>query len=147
MRDKNKSDRHIPNSVTNKKDEKGGTLLTIDECRIFGIQGNMHDHPYVNLKYFDSNYECLSAWEKDELKLLSDFVQKISNSNWFDIQKSYTKHKDKRALPRNNKIENVSPDITFFELRVSIKARVHGFRSANAFFLCWLDRNHQIYPM
>lgn len=137
----------IPDSASHKKDERRGVLLTIDECKIFGIQTNMHDQPYVNLKYFDSNYECLSAWEKDELKLLSDFIQKVSESNWFDIQKSCTKHKDRRILPKTKKIENVSPDITFFELRVSIKARVHGFRSANAFFLCWLDRNHQIYPM
>ena len=142
-----KPGRSIPDSVSYKKDEKGGILMTIDECKIFGIQLNMHEHPYVNLKYFDSNYECLSAWGKDELKLLSDFIQKISDSNWFDIQKSYTKHKDRRSLPKSKKIDNVSPDITFFELRVSLKARVHGFRSANAFFLCWLDRNHQIYPM
>jgi hypothetical protein len=146
MRDR-KPERRIPDSAINKKEEKGGILLTIDECKIFGIQTNMHDHLYVNLKYFDSNFECLSAWEKDELKLLSDFIQKVSNSNWFDIHKSCTKHKDKRVLPKSKKIENVSPDITFFELRVSIKARVHGFRSANAFFLCWLDRNHQIYPI
>jgi hypothetical protein len=146
MRDR-KSKRLIPDLAVNKKDGKGGTLLTIDECKIFGIQTNMHEHPYVNLKYFDSNYECLSAWEKDELKLLSDFIQKVSNSDWYSIQKSCTKHKDNGILPKNKKIENVSPDITFFELRVSIKARVHGFRSANAFFLCWLDRNHQIYPM
>lgn len=87
-----KSGQRIPDSASDKKDGKKGILLTIDECKIFGIQTNMHDHPYVNLKYFDSNYECLSAWEKDELKLLSDFIQKVSDSNWFDIQKSCTKH-------------------------------------------------------
>ncbi|MCF0072107.1 hypothetical protein LZD49_16625 [Dyadobacter sp. CY261] len=146
MKDKRK-ERTIPDSAANKKNNIDGILLTIDEGKIFGVAANRNEHPYVNLKYFDSAHECLSEWEKDELKLLSDFINKITNSNWGDIQKSCTKHKDRNALPISKKIDQISPDITFLELRVSIKARVHGFRSANAFFLCWLDRNHQIYPM
>jgi hypothetical protein len=146
MKDK-RSGRVIPKSVADGKEQTTGILLSFAESKIFGIETNMNDHPYVNLKYFDSNYECLSEWERDELKLLSDFINKLSGSNWSDILRSCTKHKDKGVLPKSKKVQQVSPDIAFFELRVSIKARVHGFRSANAFFLCWLDRNHQIYPM
>ena len=41
----------------------------------------------------------------------------------------------------------LSPDITFSELKVTEKARIHGFQVGAAFYLVWLDRNHEIFPM
>jgi hypothetical protein len=45
------------------------------------------------------------------------------------------------------KVRNsISPDIGFFELRVSDKIRLHGFQSQSAFFLVMLDREHRVFP-
>jgi len=52
----------------------------------------------------------------------------------------------KGLYPKTRVLEAISPDLGFFELRVTQKARVHGFRSANAFFLVFLDKDHAICP-
>jgi hypothetical protein len=54
--------------------------------------------------------------------------------------------KDLSKLPYHPHL-HFNPDLTFFELRVTQQARVHGFRVKSAFFLVWLDREHRIYPM
>jgi hypothetical protein len=116
-----------------------------------------NDTPFVALKYYQPDHQCLSDWRMDELKAFSDFIRKLKLMTWADIYRSggaagakhglgYTVHKDRSNLPSNAELETISPDIQFFELRISHKARVHGFRSKNTFFLVWLDRNHEIYP-
>ena len=42
--------------------------------------------------------------------------------------------------------KSIGEDITFFELRVTQKMRVHGFRAKAAFFLVLLDRGHKVFP-
>ena len=51
-----------------------------------------------------------------------------------------------KGLPENSIKEKISKDISFYELRVSQKARVVGFRQNAVFFICWLERNHRICP-
>lgn len=115
------------------------------------------EHAYVALKYFQPTHECFSEWNKEELAALSSFVALMSAQSWDEIHKSagkggrkvglgYTRHKSRSSLPQCAVLDNISEDINFLELRVSQKARVHGFRVASAFFLVWLDRNHAIYP-
>lgn len=53
---------------------------------------------------------------------------------------------DGRALPAAPFLAHLSADISWCEMRVTQKARVHGFRAGNAFFLVFLDRNHEIFP-
>ena len=59
---------------------------------------------------------------------------------------AYTIHKDHSVLPNNAELEEISPDLTWFELRVDGESRVHGFRVKDAFFLVYLDQNHEVYP-
>jgi len=135
--------------------------LTSSEATFLGLQKRDKSAPpdtaFVALKYFQPQHECLSDWEKDELGSLSNFITKLSCMSWIDIQKTggklgskvgvgFTKHKDRKKLPDCPVLDQISEDIDFFELRVSEKARVHGFRAKSTFFLVWLDRNHQIYP-
>lgn len=40
----------------------------------------------------------------------------------------------------------LSEDIGWCEMRVTQKARVHGFRAGQGFFLVFLDRGHDIFP-
>ena len=57
----------------------------------------------------------------------------------------YTAHKDRRKLPNNGLRHLISPEFEFAEMRVTQRARVHGFRMKATFFLVWLDKDHQIY--
>lgn len=110
----------------------------------------------VNLKYYNHSHECFSCWTKEELVKFSEFTSILTQQTWAEIYRSggkskvglgYTVHKNKDVLPNKGKVPKISEDITLFELRTGDKARVHGFRSKSVFFLVWLDRNHQIYPM
>ena len=145
----------IPDSVANPKHKQAPTLLTPIENQIFGFSSR-DESPHVNLKYLDTGYQCLSAWSPQELKALSAFINKVTNLSWPEIIRSggssgnkaglgYTIHKNREVLPKTSKLDEISPDLSFFELRVSQRARVHGFRAASAFFLVWLDKDHQVY--
>lgn len=147
----------INKKVAQKK--KALNYLNDKEAKILGFIDEGNNTPaFVYLKYYDHQYECFSDWEKNELKQFSQFVDKLRQTTWVNIYKSggksgsktgfgYTVHKDTSVLPNQKIIEHLSQDITFFELRVKDKIRVHGFRSKSAFCLIWLDREHQVYPM
>lgn len=110
--------------------------------------------PFVALKYYKPKHQCFSKWSREELKAFSAFTTKLRSHTWAQITGShkvglgYDVHKNPSKLPEAYKeLKNeISPEINFFELRVTDKARVHGFRAGDAFFLVWLDRNHEIYP-
>lgn len=134
---------------------KGKNHLTETEIMHLGTKSG--ENAFVALKYFDSSHQCFSEWDKSELKAFSDFLRKICQQNWSQIVASgggsgnkkglgYTPHKNPNILPNQNLVEKFSEDTSFFELRISQKARVHGFRIKSAFFLLWLDRNHDVYP-
>lgn len=146
--------------------------LTPTEQKVFGlipavsvalrkIKEN-HAKPYVALKYYDQNYECFSQWSAENLRAFSALSSKLGNMTWSEIYKTagsagnktglgYTplslatvSEKSKKRLQLVH--EKISPDLTFFELRVTQEARVHGFRAADAFFLILLDQSHDVYP-
>jgi hypothetical protein len=143
---------------TNLDDKQQTVSLTKIEAKHFGLGSSSNDETaYVALKYFDEEHQCFSEWDKSELKSFTQFIRKVNLMTWVQIQKQagtignkvglgYTNHKDPNVLPNKDLRNRLSPDITFFELRVTDEARVHGFRAKNTFFLIWLDRSHQIYP-
>ena len=143
------------NTTINKSTDNKYSLNEI-EARLLGIDGS-DDKAFVTLKYFDSSYECFSQWKENELRDFSNFIKTINQMTWNEIYKSggksnktglgYTVHTNKEVLPNPRLLETISEDITFFELRVCKKARVHGFRVKSAFYLVWLDRGHEIYKM
>jgi len=141
--------------IANRQREKN-VYLTEIEKHTLGIEDT--ESPFVVLKYYQADFECFSSWSSDELCAFSQFILKLKNSKWADIYKTggqlgdktgfgYTKHKERSKLPKHPELDNISQDIAFFELRVTQKARVHGFRVKDAFFLVWLDREHRIYGM
>lgn len=122
------------------------------ERNIIGLD-DTDRNPNINLKYFDSKFQCFSEWDKDELILFSEFISKFKNSNWVSIFKSggsigsktgfgMTYHKDDKMKSKLN----ISEEIKCFELRINKTIRLHGFRSASSFFLVYLDRNHKLFP-
>lgn len=117
-------------------------------------------NPYVVLKYFQDSWECFSVWTADELRLFSKFLATFSEHTWDSVYRSagkginkgslgYTPYdiatmkEGKAILEKVKKL--ISPDIGFFELRVSDKIRLHGFQSQSAFFLVMLDREHRVF--
>lgn len=117
-------------------------------------------NPYVVLKYFQDSWECFSAWTAEELRSFSKFLVTFSGHTWDSVYKSGGKGPNKGSLGYTpydistmnsgkeilEKVRNlISPDIGFFELRVSDKIRLHGFQSQSAFFLVMLDREHRVF--
>ena len=133
--------------------------LTLRDASFLGVKHERKEmeRPYVNLKYYSPDYQCLSVWTKEKLQAFSAFCRKITQMRWSEIYATggklgnkvglgYTVHKDHSVLPDNAELEAFSPDFTWFELRVDGESRVHGFRVKDAFFLVYLDQNHDFYP-
>lgn len=132
--------------------------LKIKDAALLSLSENSdNDTAHVNLKYYRHEHQCLSEWDADQLRAFSAFCRKITQIKWTDIYKTggkagnktglgYTPHRDRKVLPVTPELKEISPDLTWFELRVTGEARVHGFRCKSAFFLVFLDRQHDVYP-
>lgn len=138
--------------------EEKSVNLKLREAALLSLSNDAStDTAHVNLKYYRHEHQCFSEWTADELRAFSGFCRKLTQTPWPDIYKTggkagtktglgYTIHKSADALPENPDLESFSPDLTWFEMRVTSEARVHGFRCKGAFFLVFLDRQHQVYP-
>lgn len=132
-------------------------FLSPVERELIGIVGadQSSTTPSVSLKYYDPKFECFSAWSPEKLAAFSSFLGKLAGHTWNEVYRTggkpgykvglgYTPHKDRGKLPSIP--VGLSEDLTFFEMRVTQEARVHGFRVNSIFFLVWLDQGHRIYP-
>lgn len=152
-------------------EEANSVRLSASEKRIFDLverdavkaSSVLHKNPYVVLKYFQDAWECFSDWEKDELREFSGFLKHLAGHNWGQVYATgskipkhglaYTKYDfaltDPGAKGHLERVrDQISEDISFFELRVNQKTlRVHGFQSQSAFFLVLLDRGHAVFPI
>ena len=129
------------------------------ESAVLGLsKDDSSECAHVNLKYYAPDFQCFSDWTADELKSFSQFCTKLRKMSWHEIYRTggslgnktglgYTPHKDLRKLPGHPELANLSEDLTWFELRLSEKVRVHGFRAVEAFFLVFLDREHAVHRM
>lgn len=107
----------------------------------------------ISFKHIQHEFQCFSDWSKSEMKDFWNFNAKLHEYTWQDVYATSRK-KNKtgfayteipfKKYPGSEFKEKLSKDITLFELRVNQKIRVHGFRLKSVFFLCWLDRNHEI---
>jgi hypothetical protein len=122
--------------------------------------------PYVALRFYQPDFQCFSEWAADELRAFSDFNRKLRQMTWQLVYQSggragdktglgYTLWGDKTGLgytlwpravlPPPRELAALSDDLSWFELRVTKRARVHGFRAGAAFFLVYLDRLHEVF--
>jgi hypothetical protein len=110
--------------------------------------------PYVALKYYVPEFQGFSEWTPDELRAFSEFNRKLRSLTWQLIYQSsgrlgtktglgYTPYRRDRLHPAPSPVA-ISDDVSWFELRVTQRARVHGFRAGAAFFLVYLDRRHEL---
>ncbi|MES2388131.1 MAG: hypothetical protein V4543_09020 [Bacteroidota bacterium] len=111
----------------------------------------------VSIKLLQDDFQCFSDWSKSEMKAFWDFNRKVHQYSWKQIYSSASKQLgqktgfaytviDRSSYPDSQFKKALTPETTFFELRVNGDMRVHGFRYKALFYLCWLDREHQICP-
>lgn len=106
----------------------------------------------VSLRYFKRECECFSVWTKPELKKFSGTVEKLrghSANKLKRLKPLCDMHKGAPSEGRFSLPEDVSPDISLFEVKVdpSNKLRMHGFFIGQVFFLIWLDREHACFKV
>ncbi len=107
-----------------------------------------------SIQLLDWNYQCFESWTKADMRKFWAFRDKLLNSTWTDVKTTSGKGASKRGFamtllprhkyPKGKLLEQLSPDIKLFELRVADDRRVHGFRYKRVFHICWLDKNHEI---
>lgn len=157
----------LPKEKIQQRVQSVSRLSPIEE-KVFSLSNSMsggyadNDNPFITLKYFRNAFECFSAWEKDELKSFSDFISSLRQRTWRQVLETSGKGENKAGLGYTpyeistikggaedhlkEVRKQIGEDITFFELRVNQKIRVHGFRAKAGFFLVLLDREHRVFP-
>lgn len=129
-----------------RSDDAPKTLPISEELQKFLLAAGVS----ISLKYYDSSCECFSKWKSQELKGFSSLIDKIAQLGVSQL-KSGTKYCDMHAGPsklkRFQRPDDISPDIPLYELKVTEKARVHGFFVESIFFLLWLDREHACFKL
>jgi hypothetical protein len=123
--------------------------LKLDE---FSQEGN-NAFVFLSLKYLQHKTQCFSDWPNSEMGAFWSFNKSIHQTTWQNVYASsgkknktglaYTKIEIKQ-YPKTVFSQSLSEDITLFELRLNQKMRVHGFRHKSVFYLCWLDREHNL---
>ena len=109
------------------------------------------DKVSVSLRYYQRSCECFSHWTAQELKAFSLMIEKIlgyTAAALLGKKNLCEMHKGKPGRSRFSYPDGISPDQTFWEIKVdqSNKLRIHGFFVAEVFFLVWLDREHECFP-
>ena len=160
-----KVQKNLPKQIIQKHATSGNGLSPIEE-KVFSLSNAAstgstdQENPFVTLKYYQNTFECFSKWEKTELKSFSEFISRLRKLTWRQVLETsgkssktgfgYTPYDISTAKSVAKEHLNgvrtiVGDDITFFELRVTQKMRVHGFRMRAAFFLVLLDRDHRVF--
>ncbi len=111
---------------------------------------------FVSIRFLQHTHQCFSDWTNQEMKVFWGFIDKVHEYTWTLIYASGGKI-DKSGLaytplkidqyPKSVFRDNLDPEITLFELRASEEIRIHGFRNRSVFYICWLDRGHEICKM
>lgn len=147
------SKRKLPQDIAKLASTSNLTYLKDVEKRVLSIE-EVDPKPYIVLKYYQPSYQCFSIWDAGELKSFSDLINRMRQIGWSELivrgALGFKIHKYVDKLPKQDVkclSAILSPDITFSEIRVTQKARIHGFKAGSGFFLVWLDRNHEIFPM
>ncbi len=130
------------------------TYINKDAASLFDYEHEGNDSKvFLSIRHLQVNYQCFSDWSKAEMKDFWSFNSLIHDYTWQDVYATARKKKKNgiaytiipiKKYPNSAFKKQLSPDVTLFELRISQVARAHGFRDKSIFYLCWLDRNHEI---
>jgi hypothetical protein len=152
---------HLNKSLIPKSAAQNNTQIYInkDATSLFNpnTEGNSA-YVFISLRFIQSDHQCFNEWTKQEMKDFWSFNSSIHDKTWSLVYGSATKNKRNKSglgytvmdidnYPNIKFKKQLSPDITIFELRVNKRIRVHGFRDESVFYICWLDKEHEISNM
>ena len=104
----------------------------------------------VSLRYWHTGSQCLSEWQHKELKKLRSLIDKVQGLSPDEVRTdpgiAWKLHAGPPKGKGFSRPKELSADVPLGEMRVSVKARVHGALFDSTFFLVWLDRNHEVFP-
>lgn len=130
------------------KNKIGGKTLK-DKALEVEEGGTDHLPPYFSFKHACSNHFQLSDWQSGEIAELMETFRRMEQLNWHEIHKhrglNY-KQVDPRTFSKDLP-EFISPDLSIYEVKVTKRARLFGYRLKNIFHIIWFDRNHEVYSM
>lgn len=115
-------------------------------------EGN-HAHVMLSIQLIQHEYECFSSWDKDEMGIFWDFNRRIHNITWQELIRSGGKKGKRKGLGFNPAPKDKMPSQSLFEkyhidtmqeMRIDQRKRIFGFRHKNIFYICFLDKNHDI---
>lgn len=118
------------------------------------VESNGNDKKvFISIKHLQDSFECFCDWSKSDMGKFWNFNESIHNMTWGQVYSTSRKTQKSgvgyTVISRNKYrsipfITQLSDGITIFELRVSDRIRVHGFRDKSIFYLCVLDKDHRI---
>lgn len=149
----NKKKKYIKSSVASKNSQTS-TYINKNATKLLNKIDNGDDEMViVSFLHLQNTYQCFSDWSKAEMSEFWNFYKKIHEYTWTKVYSTGRKSQKNGiaytvisidTYPNPDFKSKLSEDITLFELRISQKSRVHGFRDKCVFYLCWLDKNHNL---
>lgn len=128
---------------------KNHTDVVVEDIESNGNEKNV----FISIKHLQSNFECFCDWSKSDMGFFWNFNNFLHSLTWEQVystsRKNYKAGVAYTVISRSRYIKipfikSLSPEITMFELRVSDRIRVHGFRDKSIFNLCILDKDHRL---
>lgn len=99
--------------------------------------------PVIKFSFLDTKKYSLEKCQASELKDLQRFFIKIEGMTWLQIKVlNGLDYKEISLSDIKDPPQDLSPDVTIFQLRVSKKFRVLAFKYGDALNLISLVRNH-----
>jgi len=151
--EKHKNRSLIPKSASNNNSKTNYLNKNISKIESWQGEGNSAT-VFVSLRYLQDDFQCFSSWDRSEMKCFWDFNRKVHDYTWQNILEQGGKAGNKvgfgytiiprELYPNQEFLQSISPDANIFEMRASQVIRLHGFRVRSVFYVCWLDRNHEI---
>ena len=97
----------------------------------------------VNFFYFDTAYQRFDAWEKNELKKFTQWLDKTRKISADALKDKASTHIHKgNPKPPPHSLEDIA--IHSVAIQESGSLRVHGTFEGDNFYVFWLDRKHKI---
>jgi hypothetical protein len=151
-KNKNKRSTLIPINAAENKTKNvylNKNLTVLDSWKENGNQANI----FLSLRFIQFDHQCFSEWGKEEMKKFWLFQEQLHNHSWQQLYSQSGKTQktgfgytniEKSQYPNSIFRNQLSDDITLFELRIDNKIRIHGFRHESFFYAFWLDKNHDL---
>ncbi len=99
---------------------------------------------YVGVRFgsCDDNKLVLHDWQKSEIKQFIKTVKKLEGMTW--VKAKSDPGFQIKTIKNKKPPKYLSQDISLQEIRVTQKARLHGYYFSGHFHILWFDNNHEV---